>query len=372
MLSFWEKNSFLNYDCIIVGSGILGLSTACELKERYPEKEILVLERGILPTGASTKNAGFLCFGSLTEILADIKLKGEDNAIALVEKRWKGINMLKQRIDENKMGYLNYGGYELIDEKFFDALDKMDHVNDLLKDIFREPAFEIRDEKISEFGFSRDFVKRMAYSRYESQVDTGQMMKTLLKYAQFLGVQVVNGCDVDEVGGNTISVRHSVLNEDITFTADQIIICANAFAQKLIPEMNVRPGRGQVIITKPVDNLKFKGIFHIEEGYYYFRNYGRRVIFGGGRNLDFASEETGEFLKNEAIIAELISKLDNMILPGTAYEIEDSWAGIMGFTEDKLPKIQKIEDNITAAISCNGMGVALSSFIAREIVDTLT
>ena len=86
MLSFWEKNSFLNYDYIIVGSGILGLSTACEIKESFPDKEILVLERGIFPTGASTKNAGFLCFGSLTEILADIKLKGEDNAIQLVEK----------------------------------------------------------------------------------------------------------------------------------------------------------------------------------------------------------------------------------------------------------------------------------------------
>lgn len=54
MLSFWEKNSLLNYDVIIVGSGILGLSTACEIKERRPEKNVLILERGIFPTGAST------------------------------------------------------------------------------------------------------------------------------------------------------------------------------------------------------------------------------------------------------------------------------------------------------------------------------
>jgi gamma-glutamylputrescine oxidase len=372
MLSFWEKNSFLTYDYIIVGSGILGLSTACELKERSPEKEILVLERGILPTGASTKNAGFLCFGSLTEILADIKLKGEDNAVRLVEKRWQGINMLKHRIDENKMGYLNYGGYELIDEEYLGAIEKIDYVNDLLKDVFKEAAFEISDEKINKFGFNSDYVKRMVFSGYEAQIDTGQMMKTLLKYTQFLGIQIINGCDVKEVSCNNVSVYHNVLNEEITFTADYIIICANAFSQKLIPEINVKPGRGQVIITKPINDLKFKGIFHIEEGYYYFRNYGKRVIFGGGRNLDFASEETGEFLKNEAIIAELISKLDNVILPGTEYEIEDTWTGIMGFTEDKLPKIQKIEDNIIAAISCNGMGIALSSYIACEIVKTLS
>ena len=105
MLSFWEKNSLLNYDINIVGSGILGLSTACEIKERYPEKNILILERGVLPTGPSTKNAGFFCFGSITEILADLEIKGETETINLVEKRWKGINYLKERLAENKIGY---------------------------------------------------------------------------------------------------------------------------------------------------------------------------------------------------------------------------------------------------------------------------
>lgn len=371
MLSFWEKNSFLTYDYIVIGSGILGLSTACELKERFPQKEVLVLERGIFPTGASTKNAGFLCFGSLTEILADIKLKGEANAIALVEKRRKGISMLKQRIDENKMGYLNYGGYELIDEKYAGAIEQMEYVNDLLKEFFREPVFEMRDDRIKQFGFNSEHVKHLVYSRYEAQIDTGQMMKTLMKYAQFLGVQIINGCDVKEVTSGRVLVNHIVLNEEVTFSADRVIICANAFAGKLAPDMNVKPGRGQVFVTKPIKDLKFKGIFHMDEGYYYFRNFGKRVIFGGGRNLDFASEETGEFLRNEKILADLKSKLDNVILPGTEYEIEDTWSGIMGFTKDKLPKIQEIEENVITAISCNGMGIALSSFIAKEIVNTL-
>lgn len=371
MLSFWEKNSFLNYDYIIVGSGILGLSTACELKERFADKEVLVLERGIFPTGASTKNAGFLCFGSLTEILADFRLKGEEDAVSLVEKRWHGINLLKQRLDEKKIGYLNYGGYELIDEKHMEAAGQIEYVNDLLTHIFREQVFEVQEDSIDEFGFNPEHVTSMIYSPYEAQIDTGEMMKTLLKYAQSLGVQVINGADVQEVYGRTVSLRHTILNETVKLNAENIIICANAFTEKLVPELNVVPGRGQVIMTKPVAGLKFKGIFHIDEGYYYFRNYGKRVIFGGGRNLDFAAEETGEFLYNEAIIAELKRKLDEVILPNQPYEIEDMWTGIMGFTEDRLPNVLKVEDNITAAVSCNGMGIALSSYIAKEIVDSL-
>ena len=371
MLSFWEKNSFLNYDYIVVGSGILGLSTACEVKENFPGKEVLVLERGILPTGASTKNAGFLCFGSLTEILADIKLKGEENALKLVESRWRGISLLKQRLSENKMGYLNFGGYELIDTKYLSALDKIDYINELLSDIFDEDAFEIRDDSIKEFGFDENFVKSIVYSPYEAQIDTGEMMKTLLKYAQFLGIQIINGCEVKDVYKNKVASYHNILKEETEFTSGCTIICANAFTDKLIPEMNIKPGRGQVLITKPIDDLRIKGIFHYDEGYYYFRNYGKRVIFGGGRNLDFEGEETTEFEQSEKIISDLKQKLDEIILPNQKYEIEDMWAGIMGFTENKLPVIHRVSDNIVAAVSCNGMGIALSSFIAKEIVKNL-
>ncbi len=371
MLSFWEKNSLLRYDVIIVGSGILGLSTACEIKERYPEKNILVLERGILPTGASTKNAGFLCFGSITEILADFNLKGEKETLSLVEKRWKGINYLKERLAENKIGYLSYGGYDLLDTPHSPAVKEIDRVNALLKQVFDNDVFQISDSKIKEFGFNRELVSHMVYSPFEAQIDTGEMMKTLLKYAQFLGIQIINGAEVKEVSDGKVYLWHSSMNESICFKAEKILICANAFVNKLLPELDVKPGRGHVIITNPITGLKFKGIFHFNQGYYYFRNYGERVIFGGGRNLDFEAEESFDFGFNETILNDLKDKLDNMILPGTEYVIEDKWTGIMGFTKNKLPEILNIDKNTIAAVSCNGMGIALSSYIARELTDSL-
>lgn len=371
MLSYWEKNSFLNYDIIIIGSGILGLSTACEIKERFPEKNILVLERGILPTGASTKNAGFLCFGSLTEILADIELKGEAQTLDLVEKRWKGINYLKERLSENKIGYHPYGGYDLIDTTHSTAIRKMDGVNDLLRRIFGKDVFAVADSKIKEFGFDAGLVSHLIYSPFEAQIDTGEMMKTLIKYAQFLGVQITNGAVAKEISGGKVFVWHSALGEQITFGSDMVIICANAFMNLISPEPAVKPGRGQVLITNEIEDLKLKGIFHYDEGYYYFRNYGNRVIIGGGRNLDFGGEESFKFSYNEKIIDDLKNKLDNMILPGVKYKITDKWTGIMGFTENKLPEVKVIGGNTIAALSCNGMGIALSSHIAREIVNML-
>jgi len=72
MLSFWEKDTwFSNIDVCIIGSGIVGLSTALHLKTAAPALKILVLERGILPSGASKKKAGFVFFGSLSGVLSN-------------------------------------------------------------------------------------------------------------------------------------------------------------------------------------------------------------------------------------------------------------------------------------------------------------
>lgn len=77
MFSFWDKNNFLNYDLIIIGGGIVGLSTACSVLEQFPNLNVMVLERGLIPTGASTKNAGFAITDLFTEFIDNVKIFGE-------------------------------------------------------------------------------------------------------------------------------------------------------------------------------------------------------------------------------------------------------------------------------------------------------
>ena len=61
-LSYWERSIYTEgIDFTIVGSGIVGLSTALHLRKANPKAKITILERGYLPTGASTKNAGLAC-----------------------------------------------------------------------------------------------------------------------------------------------------------------------------------------------------------------------------------------------------------------------------------------------------------------------
>lgn len=372
-LSFWEKNSFLSYDFIVIGAGIVGLSTAIELKENKPEASVLVLERGLFPTGASTKNAGFACFGSLTELLADLEKMPDDEVVTLVEQRWQGLQKLRSRLGDEAIGYLPNGGYELFTTAQVHQLAQLEAVNSLIQPIFPSPVFSLQSEEIKRFGFAENQVEALVRNDFEAQIDTGKMMRSLLLYAQQIGIEIRNSTEVLAIEDDGKSVQIQTA-QGVTFSGQYVGICTNAFTKKLLPSLEISPGRGQVLVTAPIPKLQFKGVFHLDEGYYYFRNYRNRVIFGGGRNLDFAGETTTEIATTQLIQDDLAQKLAQIILPNTNFEIEHSWAGIMAFGQTKTPIIRHISERVHAGVRLGGMGVAIGTnvgeLLARNILNS--
>lgn len=369
MLSFWESNSLVNYQYIIVGAGITGLSTACAIKEKNPKASVLVIEKGILPTGASTKNAGFACIGSYTEKWADYERLGEEQFLQLIEDRWIGLYLLRKRLGDDHIDYINYGGFELMINETGAEGDKVAKLNELLTPMFKKQVFYIVPQFINQFGFNADIVSDMVFNPFEGQIDTGKMMNTLLNYAGILQIRVITGTDVKHIEDTPTGAKVYCQNNGqlITFNAEQVAICTNAFTKHFLPDEEITPGRGQVLCTAPIDDLKFTGIFHFDEGYYYFRNYGKRVIFGGGRNIDFETETTTQFELNQRIQNQLNYFLDEVILPNTPYTVEHQWSGIMAFNEQKTPLVKRVNQHVVVGARLNGMGVALAS----KIADTL-
>jgi glycine/D-amino acid oxidase-like deaminating enzyme len=187
MISFWEKNSFLSYDIIILGAGINGLSAACSFKEKFPLKRILILERGSWPVGASTRNAGFACYGTFTEIKSDIANIGLDKALQLVEWRVKGFQNHLKRLGPDKMGYIKTGGGELLFENETYANDELNEVNNHLSPFFDGAVYASDFSKVSEFGFNPAGISQYISNSQEGQLDSGLLMKNLWEYATSLG-----------------------------------------------------------------------------------------------------------------------------------------------------------------------------------------
>lgn len=367
-LSYWEyKTWFSNVDFTIIGSGIVGLNCALQLKEKYPKSKILVLEKGSLPQGASTKNAGFACFGSISEVLSDLRAHSEEEVVNLVQKRWEGIHNLRQLLGDKTIGFEQRGGHELFAEHnpglYENCLDQMEHLNRLLRPIFGKDPFVTTENT---FGFWHIREKYITH-QFEGQLDTGKMMHALIQKCLSKGIPILNGTQVEELV--ELGNGATLVTPDFQFETKKVFVATNGFAAKLLKTETVKPARAQVLITEPIKGLKIKGTFHFDEGYYYFRNIDDRILFGGGRNLDFKTEETMEFGQTQTIQAKLEELLHNIILPRQQVKIYQRWSGIMGVGGHKTPIVKQVSNSVFCGVRLGGMGVALGSIVGKELAE---
>ena len=368
-LSYWEIRTWLsNVDFTIVGSGIVGLSCALKLRQKYPKAKINVLEKGMLPQGASTKNAGFACFGSLSEIIDDLQRHTEGEVLNLISQRINGLKLLRETLGDKRIDYKPLGGYELFlkqDTGLYEScLDKLDEINSLLKPIFNTNVFSFKN---NEFGFNH-IKRQLSFNQFEGQIDTGKMMNMLLQKVYLSDIKILNNCQVKNIsdGKNKVHIH----TDNFEFKSNKVFIATNGFARQLIKE-EVKPARAQILITKPIKNLEVKGTFHLDKGYYYFRNIDDKILFGGGRNLDFKVEETSEFGETEPIQNKLEALLRTTIIPNVEFEVEHRWSGIMGVGKQKKPIIKQLSNNVFCGVRLGGMGVAMGSLVGRDLADLL-
>lgn len=370
-ISYWElKHYFKNVDLIVIGSGIVGLNTAFYFKKNNPKAKVLVLEKGILPAGASTKNAGFACFGSPSELLGDLKKISEEIVWETVKMRWDGLKLLRKNLGDKNIGYKQHGGYELFNDKTsFDNcnesvfyLNKNAKISTGKKNVYSDANPEIRS-----FGFKG--VKGMILNREEGQIDTAKMFNSLLQLAQKNDIIILNNIEISSLHDTKQDVElHSNLG---VFKSKKVVVAVNGFAKELLKIEDVSPARAQVLITKPIQNLKLKGTFHYDEGFYYFRNIDDRILFGGGRNLDIKGETTTHIGTTPKIQTQLEKLLKTVILPAQKFEIEHRWAGIMGVGNEKKPIIKHYSTNVVCAVRMGGMGVAIGSLVGKEAAELI-
>ena len=367
-LSYWEKSSYLeNIDFLIIGSGIVGLSTAIFLKKKNKNYKVLVIDRGYLPTGASTKNAGFTCFGSPTELFDDIQNMNELTVWDTFSNRYMGLNTLFELVQKDKIAYRECKSWDIISSKKNNDITKdfIEYINQKAYEITGVKEIYHEDKLISsKFGF--EGINTSYCNKLEGAIHTGKMIQELYKKAILNDVNVLFGMNAEKLDH---SAQENVIETQFgEIKAKNTIIATNGFAKKWIKD-DILPARAQVIITNEIPDLKINGTFHYEKGYYYFRNVGNRVLLGGGRNLDFKGETTEEFGSSEQIHLKLQELLKNVILPKHTYEIEDSWSGIMGVGKSKSPIIKKINNNTAIGVRMGGMGVAIGAQVGKKLAD---
>lgn len=357
--SFWEREVWLSKpDLIIIGGGIVGASIALFYKEKFPHHEVLIVDKGYVPEGASTRNAGFSCIGSMSEHLADMSIAGEETVLKRIERRWNGLQLLKKTLGEEQIGYNHTGGYEIFTDKalFQKCCSRMDDLNQQL------------NERI---GVSNIYSKK-SYEGYpailnhlDGALNSGMLMRSLHKRIAEAGVRVWWNTNITEVRSG-----HVVVEDQFEVQSDQIVMATNGFTSRLT-NLPIKPARGFVFITKPVEGLKWKGTFNHNEGYVYFRNVGERLLLGGARDLAKDEETTDQFGTNSKIRKYLIEFATDVIKLPEGWEIDLEWSGIMGITVNKEPIIKEVQPNVFVAAGLSGMGIAIGMQVAKELCEKM-
>lgn len=371
-LSFWEKVTLLeNIDFLIVGSGIVGSACALELRRQHPDAKIIILERSYLPLGASTKNAGFACFGSVTELLDDLENSDETTVWNTVQLRYEGLQRLLQRYNIADLDYQNCGSYDLITNKSDQDLyhPKLDYLNRKIESITGlKNCYSYEENVHSAFGFNG--FQGGYFNRLEGAIDTGKLLLATQKDLAKNGIITLFGIEVKNFQTDQNEIIIETNYGEIK--SKKLCITVNGFAKKLLPNLEVEPARAQVLVTSEIPDLRAKGTFHLDKGYYYFRNVGNRILFGGGRNLDFKTENTFDLNQTALIQNKLEELLSENILPGKSFSIDYRWSGTMGVGQKKAPIIEKIGPNCAVGVRLGGMGVAIGSLVGEQLASLIS
>lgn len=368
MNSVWELETFYRKrDIIIIGSGFTGLWTAISIKEKYPEKSVLIIERNSVPLGASTRNAGFACFGSLTEIIADSEKMGWGKTLELVKMRFDGLQKIQHYFKNSEIDFELSGGYEILNKD--QPLQKIDEVNEKLKPITGiEKTYSLQQQKIKEFRLGKS--EFLIENPCEGSLHSGKLLQKLLEKCHELKVEFLFGTEVENIIEKPDEIEVQ-LSENLSIKSDQIIHCTNAFSSKFLENENIIPARGQILLTEPIGNLKLKGTFHYDEGFYYFRNLGDRILLGGGRNQDFKTEETTDFETTEFLQDHLENFLREVIILNDNVKISLRWSGIMAMGSEKTPIVKQLSERQFCAVRLSGMGVALAPKIGEIVAEMI-
>ena len=373
--SYWESYLLKDIDYLIVGGGIVGLTCALTLKSEHPKARVVVIERGIWPSGASIKNAGFACFGSVSEILDDAQSHSEQELIGLIRQRAQGLQRLKSIVAPETMDYQERGGYEYflrhqgaLAEQCFTHLD---WANQLAKEALKTTQ-DVFTPVENRFGFSGISPKGIL-NKFEGQIHTGRLMEALSLKAAVCGVHFLGGVKAISHTANSSEVVLQTQDHGI-ITTKKLLLATNGYTQDYLSDL-VTPARAQVLITAPIPDLKIEGTFHLDQGYYYFRNIEGRILLGGGRNLDFKGEQTTLEQTTEQIQGALERMLREVILPdfpGHAIGIERRWSGIMGVGPQKKPIVNTLAPNVYCGVRLGGMGVAIGAEVGQKLAELAT
>ncbi len=332
---------------VVIGGGITGVSLLHHLRRRG--MQAVLLERSYLAAGASGRNAGFLLAGVADSYADAVRTLGRTRAREIWQTTLENHAGMIEAVAGRPVGYRRLGSA-------------------ILASGAKEAAKLAESaELLGEDGFEVTWDGRRLVNPQDGEVDPAALVGALARQAPPGAIR--EGVEVTAI--ESASSDALVHADGAECRAGCVILATNAYTPQLLPQVAIQPRRAQMLASAPelapICDLPTYSHF----GYRYWRQLpGGEVLVGGWRDTALAVEVGYVEQPTDAIQARLEAQLRRM---GAETAVTHRWAGIMGFTESRLPMVGPADGmpNVYICAGFNGHGMGFAFISAKRLIDSL-
>lgn len=315
-------------DCIVVGAGLIGLSTALQLG--WQGRTVRVLERGRIGDGTSSKASGWI----------SAQLRTPNPLLELVLESQREYPGFLDRLGD-PCGYERSGSLVVFDAE--EQLEQRRLIDATQREVPRYPGARFVDAaEVHELEPAlADSIVGGAYFDADAQVEPLPLLEAMLRSAASSGVTVHQGADVTGLarrGG-----RWEATTAIGVFEAPVLVVTAGAWSPTVAElagfELPVLPVSGQLLVSEPRErDIRRCVVYQPDPRFATRLACGLRPALDGRLWLG-TTYRAGTF--DVSITGEDTASIRGAIgtvFPRLAYlAIEQAWAGVRPVPADLLP-----------------------------------
>jgi len=346
---------------VVIGGGIIGCLTACFLKRRGVDVE--VLERGRMGQEASWAGAGILCpihpwlYPDSFTHLMDASLamypsfRDEIEAETGISIEWKKSGLLVPFFADDSINHKQAA--KAWSERFSWHIEQLDSAQTLAL----EPT--LSDQTTGSLLWPD-----------VAQVRNPRLLQAVHAWMQKLGVVVHEECEATSLVTEQGVLSGVACKHNQRFDADQVLLASGSWSGELAEQLGfvlpVQPVKGQIVLLNGAAGL-MKSIVKHDDAYFVPRADGRILV---GASMEFVGFERGN---TQHVCNQLIASMQK-IAPGlNELQVEHQWMGFRPGSPDGLPYLGAVP-NISGLWVASGHyrnGVGLAPITAQVMTDKI-